>query len=202
MTITEGLKYPFNRFSRLFNFYWILIPILGWLAVPGYCLKIIQNIVRGNKQELPEFGSFFDNMKAGFFFIIFSLIIALAVMIINIIPIIGTILAIIIAFISPILIIQYTNNQSFSEGFDFKRALNLIFNNFIDFIVAYLRSIIVFVILVMFSIPLVTLIITIPAMSFVKYYFFAEFYSNVAYKKPKVIKKKAVKKRTTKKRRR
>lgn len=195
MSIKEGFKYPFNKLSRLFYFYWILLPIIGWFWLCGYMLKIIQNLVLGNKTELPEFGSYSENFKKGFFFFVYSLVIGAVVMLLSIIPLVGQLLAIIFALATPILTIQYSNKESFSDGFDIKKAFTLIFNNIVDYLVTYFKTIVVYAILLLLSIPIITLIVTIPAAQFFKFYFFAEFYTNYAYRKPTTTRKKTTKKK-------
>lgn len=197
MSIEEGFKYPFRKFKRLFYFYWIILPIIGWFWLCGYMLKIIQELVKGNNRELPPFGSYSENFQKGFFFFVYSLLISLIILIINIVPVIGHVLAIIFGLITPILTIQYTNKESFSDGLDIKKALILASNNIIEYIVAFFKTIVVFVILVIISLPIITLIVTIPAAQFFKFYFFADFYRNFAYKMSTRTKRK----KTTKKRR-
>lgn len=198
MSIEEGFKYPFRKFKRLFYFYWIILPIIGWFWFSGYMLKIIQELVKGNNKELPPFGSYLENFKKGFFFFAYMILISLIIMIVGIIPIIGPILAIIFGLITPLLTIQYANKESFSDGLDIKKSLILASNNIIEYIVAFFKTIVVFVILVIISLPIITLIITIPAAQFFKFYFFADFYRSFAYKIPV---RKTTRKKTTKKRR-
>ena len=46
-TIIDAFKYPFSNWTRLFNFWWVIIPILGWFAVAGYFMEIIESTLSG-----------------------------------------------------------------------------------------------------------------------------------------------------------
>ncbi|MBR9675653.1 hypothetical protein GOV05_01445, partial [Candidatus Woesearchaeota archaeon] len=59
-TIKEGFMYPFNNWKRLFNFWWVL-TIIGVFAVIGYFRKIVQQFLKKDYKELPEFGDFWEN---------------------------------------------------------------------------------------------------------------------------------------------
>ena len=70
----DAFKYPFANWKRLLNFWWALIPILGWFAVIGYFKKIAEHMLNNDFKELPEFGKFFENMKDGFYFFLVMLV--------------------------------------------------------------------------------------------------------------------------------
>src|SRR3989344_3909252 len=152
VSITDAVKYPFDNFKRLFNFYYVLIPILGLIALLGYCVKTIQSIMKRMDEELPEFGSFADNLRLGF-------------------P-----LAIIFVIIAPILIMQHAQKGTIASGLDIIEATHMAATNFVDYIITYLKVLIVSVIFLIASIPIVTLIVTVPASSFSKLLLFTDFY--------------------------
>ena len=41
-----AFMFPFNKFVRIFNVLWILIPIIGMFAFLGYKIRIIQGFNR------------------------------------------------------------------------------------------------------------------------------------------------------------
>ena len=181
-TFSEGLKYPFNKFKRLFNFYWALIPILGWFAVAGYVIKIRKNMMANDFFETPDFGSFVENMKVGFFYFFYILVFGLLILLFTRIPVVGWIFSLYFALVMPIMRLDYTKNLKFSEGWDFVNATKLVFSNFGDYIVAWLKYIGVILLYLVGSILIITLIVTIPAMIFFDYYFITDFYNKYGKK--------------------
>ena len=53
-TITDslemGLKYPWQKPSRLWYALWLLLPIFGWLALVGYSKTIVKHLVSGKRK--------------------------------------------------------------------------------------------------------------------------------------------------------
>lgn len=177
-TIMDMVKYPFNKLSRLFNFYWILLPIFGWLAVAGYAVKIIQSMLNNDFSELPAFGGFAKNMKKGFFLLIYMIPIFIVLGLLNFIPFVGQIIVILLSiFLIPILFIQYCKNEKFMEGYQIKPAVNIVFNNIWDYILTILKNIVAFLVLAVASILIITMIVTIPAMAFNKHFLMVDFYN-------------------------
>jgi hypothetical protein len=177
-TLSDGLSYSFNNFRRIWNFYWVLIPIFGWLAFAGYSVKIIKSLLNKEFHELPAFGSFWENFRVGFFFFLYSLVISLVIMVITALPFIGWIFSIYFILISPLLTINYAKNTKFVDGFDFAKVTRGIFNkNFGEYFIAYVKSIVVGVLFLLASILIITMVLTIPAISFVKYYYFVDYYN-------------------------
>ena len=176
VSITDAVKYPFDNFKRLFNFYYVLIPILGLIALLGYCVKTIQSIMKRMDEELPEFGSFADNLRLGFPLAIILLIIAFVLFFLYFVPTIGLIVIIYLCFISPILFMQYAQKGTIASGFDIIEATHMMATNFVDYIIMYFKVLVVSVIFLIASIPIVTLVVTIPAISFSKVLLMTDFY--------------------------
>ncbi|MBN1644522.1 DUF4013 domain-containing protein [Candidatus Woesearchaeota archaeon] len=191
-TIGEALKFPFARFKRLFYWLWVLIPIIGLLAFSGYILRIIQAIIKGNYKEVPKFGRFWPNCVLGLYSWILGLVIGFVVSIFSILQIFGGIagaiayvaVTIYAALVGPIMVVQLAETEDLSKAFNVVRAHKIVFNNFSKYIIVVLQQIAVSIVLLIASIPIITLIITIPAMSYAKQYLYAGFYRDVK-KKPK-----------------
>ncbi len=191
-TIREALKYPFAKFKRLFYWLWLLIPIIGWLAFSGYILRIIQNIIKGKYKAAPKFGKFWPNCRIGLYAWILGIVISVAVMVFAGLRMVGGIPGIIVYYIvviyvsliSPIMMIQLAETESLTKAFNVVRAHKIVFGNFSKYIVVILQQIAVGIVLLVASIPIITLIFTLPAMSYSKNYLYARFYRDVK-KKPK-----------------
>jgi len=170
----SGLGYPWGEPVRLFNILWALIPIIGWLALIGYCQNILRAIIAGNKEKLPEFVSFGDNLERGF--ILFVKLIPLAVVfhLLHYLPLGGLIQFIGSVFFMPYLIINLYITNKFEESFNFRKVWDAVFNNLGEYVVAYLKTLGFVIIYGMLSIVL----IGIPCLAFGSMFYLAEFYKN------------------------
>ena len=52
----------------------LLIPIVGWIAVSGYMVKIAQNVAQGNPRPLPQWGEFGDHFMRGLYAFVIGLV--------------------------------------------------------------------------------------------------------------------------------
>ncbi|MBD3361998.1 DUF4013 domain-containing protein [Candidatus Woesearchaeota archaeon] len=192
VTINEALKYPFVRFGRLFYWLWMLIPVLGWLAFSGYVLRIVQNVIKGKYKESPKFGRFWSNCELGLYAWILGILVGFVSMAAASLQVllglwgivIYYVVLIYISLISPILMIQLAETENLKNAFNFVRAHKIVFGNFVPYIIILLKQVVVTLVLLLASLPVVTIIFTFPAMSYSKQYLYARFYRDVK-KKPK-----------------
>lgn len=169
-----GFKYPFRRFTGLFNLLWFFLPIIGWLALYGYSIRIVKHFIKGDFKELPEF-KFGKSLNLGFFMLIkfipfwvvyMTLLSAMKEISFGFLG--SFFLAI---FVVPILTINFFNKETVGSCFEFKK-LNMVFDNMGDYIIAMLKSFALCIIFVLMIIILVGL----PALAFTKNIFIADFY--------------------------
>jgi hypothetical protein len=171
----EAFKYPFNRAAGMLNILWILLPIIGWLALIGYVIRIVKGFVKGNFQKLPLF-DFGANLKLGFFMLLKFIPFIFALMVVNgvisMVPVIGFLGVLFVdMFIVPILVINFFNRETISSSFDFSK-IHFVFDNFGDYVLAILKSIgLSLVFLLLFII-----LVGIPGQIFTKNIFLADFY--------------------------
>ncbi len=171
-----AFKYPFNRAKGMLNILWILLPIIGWFALGGYGVRIIQEFSKGKFKKLPIL-KFESDLKLGFFMFLKALpfIIAYAALI----AILGVVdewlktgvdmlLGI---FVTPILTINFMNKQTVSSYFEFGK-LEYVFANLGDYIVASLKGFLLFIIFLI----MVVVLVGFPALCFTYYIFLADFY--------------------------
>ena len=52
----------------------LLIPIVGWIAVSGYMVKVAQNVAQGNPRPLPQWGEFGDHFMRGLYAFVIGLV--------------------------------------------------------------------------------------------------------------------------------
>ena len=188
-TIGEALKYPFANFKRVFNYWWLLVPIWGWFVVPGYFIRVINELVKGNTKELPAIRPFAGLFRTGFFVVVTWLIIVIITGLFMFIPILGVIVYAYFILVNPILIFQFAEQGKIRDGLNVVRASKTVFASFGRYLVIYVKTIVVGIILFIASVLIITLIVTIPAMSFSQCYLFAEYYKQYG-KKETVSKKK------------
>ena len=175
LTFKNGFHYPFNRAKGLWNILWILLPIIGWFALSGYTIRIIQNFVNGKFEALPLF-SFKDHFKFGFFMFIKSLpfVIAYVIvyMLLSFVPYVGFLANLFISlFIVPILGINFFYKETVEAYFEFSKVRS-VFDHFEDYFIALIKSIGLGIIFLLMIIVLVGL----PAGAFTKNIFLADFY--------------------------
>jgi len=168
--------YPFRRAKGMWNIFWLLLPIFGWLALGGYSVRIVKEFSKGKFKKLPtmKFGS---DMKLGFFMLIKSIpFILVYIILISILTainfwamVVGRIF--VEVFVIPILTINFMNKETVGSLFEFK-LVKSVFNNLEDYVVTVLRSILLFVVYLI----MVLILVGIPAMFFTNYLFLADFY--------------------------
>ena len=170
-----AFKYPFKRPMGLLNILWILVPVIGWFALIGYLITIAKNFVKGNFKELPLF-NFSQHLNLGFFMFLKAIPFIIVIMIVNVIldaiPVIGAIGSLFVyLFVVPLLSINFFVKETVASYFEFN-IIKLVFNNLGDYVVVILKSIALGIIFLILYIVLVG----IPANSFTKNIFFADFY--------------------------
>ena len=175
LEFNTAFKYPFNRPKGMLNILWILLPIVGWFALGGYCVRIIQEFCKGRYKQLPLF-NFKSDMKLGFF-MFFKAIPFVAVYFIFMIllefidPLLGLTRIFTDLFIVPLLSINFLKKEKVSAYFEF-RILKAVFNNFGDYCIALLRSIGLGLLFILLWVVLVGL----PAGAFTQHMFLSDFY--------------------------
>ncbi len=189
-SVASALSYPFANIRRLFNYYWGFIPILGWMAVLGYYIQIVQAIVLKKKNmELPGFSGFWINVKRGAPLFLIIAMLGLAMIALRFVGgqvALGFIFgfaSFYLGFITPMLLLQYAVSENFSAGFDISNASRIIFSNFWAYIATLLKILVVSLCYLLASFFVVTIVLTLPASKFSQYYLFAQFYTAALKKK-------------------
>lgn len=187
--LARMFRYPWEQWTRIFNFWWVLIPILGWFALMGYTKKIINELLAGNNKELPKFGSFGENMKTGFFFFVYTLVLGIVLGIVfmilgfvfGLIPFLGQIIMILIqlyaGFMASLMVMDYVKKGNFAAGWDIAGVNKVIINNIEEAVMTILKTLIVVIGYLLASVLIVTIVVTIPAAVLSSYYLYAEFYN-------------------------
>lgn len=171
-----AFKYPFNRAKGMLNIFWVLLPIIGWFALGGYGVRIVQEFTKGKFKELPIM-NFGDDLKLGFFMFIKAIPFAIAIMVVfgilsNLDPMLGGLAQLLVGIlIFPMLTINFMNKMTWQSLFEWE-VVKPVFNNFGDYAMAFLKSLALAIVFIVLMIVLVG----IPANAFTKNIFFADFY--------------------------
>lgn len=189
-TITEAARYPFKRIKRLFYWLWLIIPIFGIIVYMGYLLKLIRSVVKETDDEPPEFGKIMPNFYLGlnflFFFVLYFIIMGLLGYLTSFVPFLVwpvMLFSIYVNLIMPILYTQLAEKRKLSAGINLILATKIIRYNLKAFIIMMLKQIALLFIWAFASLPMITIIFSIPAMLYSANYLFADFYKKA--KKPR-----------------
>ena len=172
----KAFKYPFNRAKGLWNIMLVFLPIIGWFALGGYGIRIVKEFIKGKFKQLPKL-KFYDDLSLGFMMFLKSLPFVLTyttvlVLLNLILPLVSSLAQFFLSlFVVPMLTINFFKKETVKSLFEF-RIIKYVFKNFVDYLVALLLSIALSVVFFVMWIILVG----IPAGSFTKYIFLADFY--------------------------
>jgi len=175
-SIKDAIKYPWEKMQRAFWFWLILIPVFGWFPLYGYMLDIMRNVIKGTDKALPKFSKYWELFTQGFFYFIFAIIVGVVAQIAMRIPLVGWIIYLYVMLITPMLAVNYAVKKRFGAFFDIGFATKLVFGNFGAYIILLLKTIVVMLFWLLCSIPIITLIWTLPAMQFSSGFLLAQFY--------------------------
>lgn len=178
LSLSDAFKYPFKAPKKLLYALLLLIPILGWLVLFGYMVRLINEFVEGRYEE-PIDINLIEDLKLGTFtflkalpFYIAYTIIVFAVSYIS--ATLGGLINLLLAvFVIPILVVNFFRKQTIESFFEFD-ALNVVKDNLGDYTVAILKQYIIGFAFVILSI----ILIGIPAAIFTNSIFIANFYGN------------------------
>lgn len=153
-TITNALAYPFKRFDGIFNYLWVLIPIIGQFVFYGYYLRVLDSVIhnyKANHKGLPRFVKFGENLKFGFLFMLATLILLVILFLVEFILlltgigwIVNPILTlIIVVFALPLLPAQYAYSGKFMDAINIFKAFKTSFGHFGRYILLILKTLVV-----------------------------------------------------------
>ncbi len=141
--LVNALKYPWNK--RYWNWLWILMPFLGFFALYGYYVKIIHEVMKGNK-EMPKFDSFWQNTLIGFWFTLMIIVWYVGEYILERLTFLAFSMNLVLAYVMELLvslfvllymvgaIISFAKHFDFIEGFNLRKAWEYSFGHLREFI--------------------------------------------------------------------
>lgn len=176
LNFETAFKYSFNRAVGMLNILWVFVPIVGWFALCGYGVRIVQEFCKGKFKQLPTF-DFSNDLKLGFSMFIKALpFIIVYIIVSSILDKTGSVMSglanfFLGFFVVPLLTINFIEKETTKSFFEFK-ILESVLNNPGDYVTALLKSILLcFVFFLMWII-----LVGIPAGAFTENIFLADFY--------------------------
>jgi len=176
ISLSEAFKYPFKVPKKLLYALLILVPILEWLVLFGYIIRLINEFVEGRYKE-PIDLDLMEDLKLGIIdflkalpFYITYIIVIFAVNYVS--ETLGNLIGLLLGFfVIPILMVNFFRKQTIESLFEFY-ILNFVKDNLGDYTVTVLKQSALEIVFAIISIVL----IGIQAMIFTSSIFIANFY--------------------------
>jgi hypothetical protein len=182
ISFSEAFKYPFKTPARLLYALLLIIPVIGWLALFGYTVRLINEFVEGRYEGLIKL-DFMEDLKLGFivflkalpFYIVYAIILYAATYVSEIF---GNLVSVLLGvFVIPLLAVNFMRKQTIESFFEFD-ILNIVRNNFGEYITTVLKQYALSFIFLILSIVIVGL----PALMFTNTIFIANMYGRLVEK--------------------
>jgi hypothetical protein len=179
----DALKFPFKPFKRMWWFWISAIPIVGWVLFAGYLVDIVRHLIEHDGENLPPMGNIWLTFKNGLLFVIISAILGLISQLFLWIPRAGWVLLFATILLTPILLIQFALTRRFLDGFNVLSAGKLICRHFLRYVWYNILIIGNLLIWGIASLPIITVVITVPASTYGSIYLLAKFYKEAMHKR-------------------
>lgn len=183
LSFSEALKYPFKNPKRLLYILLAIVPVIGWLALFGYVVRLVNEFIEGRYEGLIKL-DFMEDLKLGFIvflkalpFYIAYVVILSAAMYVN--ETLGSIINLLLGFfVIPMLAVNFIRKQTIESFFEFD-VLNAVRDNLKEYIITVLKQYALVIVFLVLSIVLVG----IPAMVFTNSIFVANLYGRLVVRK-------------------
>jgi len=178
----EAFKYPFKEPKRLLYILWIFLPIIGWFALSGYFVRIVNEQIKGKYAGLPKL-YFMEDLKLGFMMFLKALPFALvygifigAMLYFN--EELAYILNLLLSFfVLPLLALNFYKKQTIESYFELS-ILKHAFGNFGAYLLAIIKQYALFFVFLI----LCFLLVGFPALYVTNSIFLANFYGRYVEK--------------------
>lgn len=184
ISFSEAFKYPFKTPKRLLYALLLIVPIVGWFALFGYSVRLINEFIEGRYEGLIKL-DFMEDLKLGFMvflkalpFYIVYVIILFAATYVN--ETLGSLISLLLGiFVIPMLAVNFMRKQTIESFFEFS-ILNLVRDNLGEYIITALKQYALNFVFLILSFVLVG----IPAIMFTSTIFFANMYGRLVERRP------------------
>ncbi|WP_410509380.1 DUF4013 domain-containing protein [Methanosarcina hadiensis] len=179
ISFSEAFKYPFKTPGRLLYALLVFVPVIGWLALFGYGVRLVNEFIEG-RYEGPIKLDFMEDLKLGFmlflkalpFYIAYVIILSAATYVNETL---GSLISLLLGFfVIPMLAVNFMRKQTIESFFEFN-ILNVVKENIGEYIITVLKQYALVIIFMVLSIVLVG----IPGMLFTNSIFVANMYGRL-----------------------
>lgn len=183
ISFSEALKYPFKIPQRLLYILLLIVPVIGWLALFGYSVRLVNEFIEGRYEGLIKL-DFMEDLKLGFMvflkalpFYIGYMVLLSAAMYVS--ETLGSLINLLFGFfVIPMLVVNFYRKQTIESFFEFD-ILSVIRDNPGEYIITLLKQYALVIVFLVLSVVLVG----IPAMFFTSSIFFANMYGRLVEKR-------------------
>lgn len=182
ISFSEAFKYPFKTPARLLYALLLIVPVIGWLVLFGYTVRLINEFVEGRYEGLIKL-DFMEDLKLGFtvflkalpFYIVYAIILYAATYVSEIF---GNLVSVLLGvFVIPLLAVNFMRKQTIESFFEFD-ILNIVRNYFGEYITTVLKQYALSFIFLILS----AVIVGLPALMFTNTIFIANMYGRLVEK--------------------
>lgn len=179
ISFSEAFKYPFKTPGRLLYALLVFVPVIGWLALFGYGVRLVNEFIEG-RYEGPIKLEFMEDLKLGFmlflkalpFYIVYVIILSAATYVNETL---GSLISLLLGFfVIPMLAVNFMRKQTIESFFEFN-ILDVVKENIGEYIITVLKQYALVIIFMVLSIVLVG----IPGMLFTNSIFVANMYGRL-----------------------
>jgi hypothetical protein len=179
ISFSDAFNYPFRKPKRLLYALWLLLPVLGWLILFGYFVRLVNEFIEGRYEGLIKL-DFMEDLKLGFVtflkalpFYVLYIGISFAATFVN--ETLGSLVNLLLGFfVVPILEVNFFRKKTLESFFEFQ-LLDIVRDNPGDYIIAVLKQYALGIVFLILSI----LLVGIPAMLFTNSIFVANLYGRL-----------------------
>lgn len=179
ISLSDAFLYPFKTPKRLLYSLWLLVPVLGWLILFGYIVRLVNEFIEGRYEGLIKL-DFMEDLKLGFIIFLKALPFYVAYMAIDfaatfVNETLGNLVNLLLGFfVVPILEVNFFRKQTIKSFFEFQ-LLDIVRDNPGDYIITVLKQ---YALIIVFFI-LSFILIGIPAILFTNSIFVANLYGRI-----------------------
>jgi hypothetical protein len=124
ISFSEAFKYPFKTPKRLLYALLLIVPIVGWFALFGYSVRLVNEFIEGRYEGLIKL-DFMEDLKLGFmvflkalpFYIVYVIILFAATYVSEAF---GNLVSLLLGFfVIPMLAVNFFRKQTIESFFEF-----------------------------------------------------------------------------------
>lgn len=144
ISFSDAFNYPFRKPKRLLYALWLLLPVLGWLILFGYFVRLVNEFIEGRYEGLIKL-DFMEDLKLGFVTFLkalpfYALYIGISFAATFVNETLGSLVNLLLGFfVVPILEVNFFRKKTLESFFEFQ-LLDIVRDNPGDYVIAVLKQ--------------------------------------------------------------